>query len=114
MTEVRTRREKFEDYYRECWLKQLKIDRVHNPMAREATPQQRNGARTGQFGKMGGRQKLKLSRDAEIINRMLKQGMLMREIADIMGISQQAVSQTKIRYGLPRSDEEITGVNQEK
>jgi predicted transcriptional regulator len=45
---------------------------------------------------------------------MLKQGMLMREIADIMGISQQAVSQTKIRYGLPRSDEEITGVNQEK
>ena len=61
MTEVRTRREKFEDYYRECWLKQLKIDRVHNPMAREATPQQKNGARTGQFGKMGGRQKLKLS-----------------------------------------------------
>ena len=114
MTEVRTRREKYEDLYRECWLKQLKIDRVKNPMAREATPQQKNGARTGQFGKMGGRQKLKLSRDAEIINRMLKQDMLMREIADIMGISQQAVSQTKIRYGLPRADEEITGINQKK
>ena len=114
MTEVRTRREKFEDYYRECWLKQLKIDRVGNPMAREPTPQQKNGARTGQFGKMGGRKKLKLSKDAEIINRMLKQRMLMKDIADLMGITQQAVSQTKIRYGLPRADEEITGVNQEK
>jgi predicted transcriptional regulator len=45
---------------------------------------------------------------------MLKQGMTMQDIGNIMGISQQAVSQTKIRYGLPRSDEEITGVNQEK
>jgi|TARA_R110000787_G_scaffold4313_1_gene16706 hypothetical protein len=114
MTEVRTRREKFEDYYRECWLKQLKIDGVKNPMAREPTPQQKNGERTGQFGKMGGRQKLKLSKDAEIINRMLNQRMLMKDIAELMGISQQAVSQTKIRYGLPRSDEETTGVNQEK
>lgn len=113
MTEVRTRREKYEDLYRERWLAQLKIDRVGNPWARETTPQQKNGARTGQFGKMGGRQKLKLSKDAEIINRMLKQRMLMKDIAEIMGISQQAVSQTKIRYGLPRSDEEITGVNQE-
>ncbi|MDB4488337.1 hypothetical protein N9042_01070 [bacterium] len=105
MTGILTRREKYEDLYREMWLKQLKIDRVGNPMAREPTPQQKNGARTGKFGKMGGR-KLKLTRDAEIINRMLKQGMMMQEIADIMGTTMALVAATKERFDLPRAEEQ--------
>jgi hypothetical protein len=87
------------------WLKQLKIDRVGNPMVREPTPQQKNGARTGKFRKMGGR-KLKLTRDAEIINRMLKQGMMMQEIADIMGTTMALVAATKERFDLPRAEEQ--------
>ena len=114
MTEGLTRRERFEDYYRSLWLKQLKIDSVGNPLAREPTPQQKNGQRTGKFGSMGGRKKLKLSKQAEIINRMMKQRMLMRDIADILGVTQQAVSQVKLRYGLPRSDDEVTGTQEEE
>lgn len=95
----------FEDWYREQWLKQLKIDRVGNPMAREPTPQQKNGQRTGKFGKMGGR-KLKLTKQAEIINRMLKQRLLMRDIADILGVTITLVSETKHKFDLPRAEEE--------
>ena len=95
----------FEDWYREQWLKQLKIDRVGNPMAREPTPQQKNGQKTGKFGKMGGR-KLKLTKQAEIINRMLKQRLLMRDIADILGVTMALVSETKHRFDLPRAEEE--------
>ena len=105
MTEGLTRRERFEDLYRKRWLEQLKIDRVGNPLAREPTPQQKNGARTGKFGKMGGR-KLKLTREAEIINRMLKQGMMMQEIADIMGTTMALVAATKDRFDLPRAEEQ--------
>ena len=105
MTEGLTRRERFEDLYRKRWLEQLKIDMVGNPLAREPTPQQKNGARTGKFGKMGGR-KLKLTREAEIINRMLKQGMMMQEIADIMGTTMALVAATKERFDLPRAEEQ--------
>ena len=104
MTGALTRREKVEDWYREQWLKQLKIDRVGNPMAREPTPQHKNGQRTGKFGKMGGRP-LKLTKQAEIINRMLKQRMLMRDIADILGVTMALVSETKKRFDLPRAED---------
>ena len=105
MTEGLTRREKFEDRYRELWLAQLKIDRVGNPMAREPTPQQKNGQRTGKFGKMGGR-KLKLTKQAEIINQMLKKRFPMRDIADILGVTMAVVSETKHKFDLPRAEEQ--------
>jgi len=109
MTGILTRREKYEDLYREMWLKQLKIDRVGNPMAREPTPQQKNGARTGKFGKMGGR-KLKLTKQAEVINQMLKKRLPMRDIADILGVTMALVSETKQRFDLPRAEEEPEGL----
>ena len=109
MTGILTRREKYEDLYRELWLKQLKIDRVGNPMAREPTPQQKNGARTGKFGKMGGR-KLKLTKQAEVINQMLKKRLPMRDIADILGVTMALVSETKQRFDLPRAEEEPEGL----
>ena len=109
MTGILTRREKYEDLYREMWLKQLKIDRVGNPMAREPTPQQKNGARTGKFGKMGGR-KLKLTKQAEVINQMLKKRLPMRDIADILGVTMALVSETKQRFYLPRAEEEPEGL----
>jgi len=105
MTGILTRREKYEDLYRKLWLEQLKIDRVGNPMAREPTPQQKNGQRTGKFGKMGGR-RLKLTKQAEVINQMLKKRLPMRDIADILGVTMALVSETKQRFDLPRAEEQ--------
>jgi len=105
MTEGLTRREKYEDQYRKLWLEQLKIDRVGNPMAREPTPQQKNGQRTGKFGKMGGR-KLKLTKQAEIINQMMRKRFTMRDIADILNITPALVAAAKDRFDLPRTEEE--------
>jgi hypothetical protein len=104
MTEGLTRRERFEDLYRKRWLEQLKIDRVGNPLAREPTPQQKNGQRTGKFGKMGGR-RLKLTKQAEVINQMLKKRLPMRDIADILNITMELVVATKDRFDLPRAEE---------
>ena len=105
MTEGLTKREKFEDRYRELWLEQLKIDRIVNPLAREPTPQQKGGQKTAKFGRMV-RHKLKLTKQAEIINRMLKQRMTMRDIADILGVKMAHVSETKQRFDLPRAEEQ--------
>ena len=105
MTEGLTRREKYEDQYRKLWLEQLKIDRVGNPMAREPTPQQKNGQRTGKFGKMGGR-KLKLTKQPEIINQMMRKRFTMRDIADILNITPDLVAAAKDRFDLPRAEEE--------
>ena len=92
----------FEDWYREQWLKQNKIDAIHNPMARLAPPRSKKGedAET--------RTSVKLSKQAEIVNRMLLQEMLGRQIGELLGISQQAVSEIKKRYGLPRKSEEVS------
>ena len=97
----------FEDYYRSLWLKQLVIDKKGNPLARERSAHQKNGDRCGAFG--GVRKSLKLSRQAEIINRMLLDKMLGRQIGELLGISQQAVSDIKRRYGLPRAVDEVAG-----
>ena len=92
----------FEDYYRGLWLRQMVIDKKGNPMAREAPGHHKNG-------KNFGRNKMKLSKQADIVNRLLNKRMLLREIADILGVSQQAVSDMKKRYGLPRTEEEVSG-----
>jgi len=97
----------FEKYYRELWLKQLLIDRKFNPMAAEPKKRQPRDAETEV------RKKLKLSAQAEIINNLINKKMLFREIADILGITQQAVSDTKKRYGLPRTAEEVASTNGE-
>ena len=90
----------FEDWYREQWLKQNKIDAVHYPMTRRGPPRSRKGEDTET------RSKMKLSKQAEVVNRMLLQDMLGRQIGELLGISQQAVSEIKKRYGLPRKPEE--------
>lgn len=99
MTEGLTKREKFEDRYRELWLEQNKIDAIHNVMARPAPIKTKRKTET--------RISIKLSKQAEIINRMLNQRMLGRQIAELLGINQKEVSEIKKRYELPRTPEEI-------
>lgn len=93
---------KYQDYYQGLWLRQMVIDKKGNPMAREAPGHYKNG-------KNGGRNKMELSKQADIVNRLLNERMLLREIADILGVSQQAVSDMKKRYGLPRAGGEVSG-----
>ena len=95
-------REAYEELYREAWVAQNKKDREDNPklgpntMYRDSKPAQENA-------KKGGRPKA-LTERAKIINRMLQKDMTLREIADILGITNQAVMQTKHRYGLPLNE----------
>jgi len=42
---------------------------------------------------------------AKQINRMMCLGMIQSDIAQVMGTSQQSISQTQTRYGLPRPEE---------
>ena len=98
---------RYEDHYRELWLKQLLIDRKYNPMAAEPKKRQPREAETEE------RKKLKLSAQAEIINNLINKSMLFKDIANILGITQQAVSDTKKRYGLPRSAEEVASTTGE-
>ena len=46
-----------------------------------------------------------LSKHAGLVNRMLNKGMTQADIAQITGKSQQSISQTLQRYGLPRPEE---------
>ena len=97
-------REAYEELYREAWIAQNKKDREDNPklgpntMYRDPKQAQENALK-------GGRPKA-LTERAKMINRMLQKDMTLREIADILGITNQAVMQTKHRYGLP-IDEKI-------
>jgi len=100
----------YEKNYRELWLKQLLIDRKFNPMAAEPKKRQPRDADDADLMQ---RKKLKLSAQSEIINNLMNKSMLYKDIAEILGITQQAVSDTKKRYGLPRTAEEVASTNGE-
>tara|TARA_R110000796_G_scaffold152712_1_gene269116 strand:- start:769 stop:1107 length:339 start_codon:yes stop_codon:yes gene_type:complete len=100
----------FEDYYRSLWLTQLVIDKKGNPLARERSAHQKNGDRCGKFG--GLRKPLELSRQAEIVNRLLLEKKVGRQIGELLGISQQAVSEMKRKYNLPRAEELVSSTKQ--
>lgn len=61
-------------------------------------------------GQLGGRPKsgrtIKLTEKAKIINRMIKKGMTLREMAELLGVSHPSIHDIKTRYGLPRDDVE--------
>jgi len=89
---------KYQDIYKKVWENQNKTDRAINSKLK--TPQY---ASTGHYGKLGGAPKLmELSKKASSVNKMLIKGLLVSEIAEIFGTSQQSVTQMKKRYGLPR------------
>ncbi len=95
-------REAYEELYREAWIAQNKKDREDNP---KLTPNvmYRDPKQAQENAKKGGRPKV-MSDKAKMINRMLEKEMTLREIADILGVTHQAVMQVKHRYGLPRNE----------
>ena len=95
-------REAYEELYREAWIAQNKKNREDNPklgpnvMYRDPKQAQENARK-------GGRPKA-LTERAKVVNRMLEKGMTLHDVADVLGISHQAVMQTKHRYGLPLNE----------
>lgn len=98
---------KYEELYREVWEKQTKKDKEDNPrVLSRVTHKNRTNKLNGQ---MGGRpkkeaNKLVLTKDAEMVDRMLKRSMTLKSIAEIMGISPKTASNIKRKYDLPRGE----------
>ena len=99
-------RVKYEELYRQKWEQQIKKDKKDNPrvVTRNRyinnTANRENGAKGGRPKK--GENKLKLTKDAEVLNRMLQRKMTLGDAAEIMGISRKWASTLKNKYDLPR------------
>jgi len=99
-------RKEYEEFYRTCWEKQVKQDKKENPRLVYNTRYTNNSAHR-KNGFKGGRprkeeNKLKLTKEAEVLNRMLQRKMTLKDAAEIMGISPKAASNMKRKYDLPR------------
>ena len=95
-------RKEYESLYREYWLAQNKQDRLDNP--RFNGTKEPNAPAANMFqahGKMGGRP-LKLTKDAEKLDKLLSKGMTLKDATFIMDMTMQALSQIKSKYKLPR------------
>ena len=66
-----------------------------------------NGSKGGrpQFEEEPPKPKLKLSARANTVNKLLVKDWKVVDIADVLGVSHQAISQIIKRYGLPRTKE---------
>ena len=104
-------RVKYEELYRQAWEQQVKKDRKENPQLmvnkRIKFDQYANNIANRKNGAKGGRPrkekvKLKMTKDAEVLNRMLQRKMTLKDAAEIMGISPKAASNIKRKYDLPR------------
>lgn len=98
---------KYEELYREVWEKQTKKDKEDNPRVLSRVTHKNCTNRLN--GQMGGRpkkeaNKLVLTKDAEMVDRMLKRSMTLKSIAEIMGISPKTASNIKRKYDLPRGE----------
>mgnify|MGYP003659151527 FL=1 len=102
--------ERYEDFYRQAWEAQTKKDVEKNPklagmVNNKKTQKQINDRlKAQQNGKTGGRPKLALTKDAKMLNKLLKKELSLKDAADIMGLTMQSLSQIKSRYNLPRNE----------
>lgn len=112
-------RVRYEDMYRSLWIKQIITDKKANPLARGPSVHFKVGLQGGHHGARGGRSEgpvvepnktkvYKMSNQAKIANRLIKQGLTLKHIADIFGVNTQHISNLKSRFDLPRDEEETT------
>lgn len=95
-------RKEYESLYREYWLAQNKQDKVDNPRFNGSKEPNAPTANMSQVnGKMGGRP-LKLTKDAEKLDKLLTNGITLKDATFIMDMTMQALSQIKSKYKLPR------------
>jgi len=94
----------FEQAYAQCWQDVVDKEGRKKPSPNYMSD---NHLQAKMNGLKGGRPKTKkikasdLPKQAAIINRMIIRGFRVGEIADMIGTSQQSVSQAKSKYKLP-------------
>jgi hypothetical protein len=101
---VKTKMERYEDAYKDAWEEQVKIDRTLQPTLRKPYYNHHNRAQHVANGKLGGAPRLQLTKEAEVFNRMLANGMSQEEITHIMGVDPKHVDHVVKRFRLPRKD----------
>ena len=105
---------KYEELYRKCWVAQMKKDKEVNPRLENASAYARNG-RAALYTDGGGRhvgrartlfveiaKNRPLTSEATIANKLILKGMLLKDVAEVIGVSPKAMSRLKKRYNLPR------------
>lgn len=85
----------YEELYARLWKKLVQKENDHGSSAKQRGADIKDG--------MVASAKDALSSRAKQINRMMRLGMSQKDIAAVMDTSQQAISQTSQRYGLPRT-----------
>ena len=105
-----TETERYEDLYRQAWEAQTKKDIETNPKLagmvnnKKSQKQIADRLKAQKNGRTGGRPKLTLPKDAEMLNKLLKKELSLKDAADIMGLTVQSLSEIKSRYNLPRHE----------
>jgi hypothetical protein len=106
-------RQIFEDRYRAAWIAQNRIDckinkEVLDPDAPPPRSKHVSDAINKKNGKLGGRPRVgvtaKMTATAETVNRMLKKGMSVEDVAEVLNKPAIRVQDMVYRYGLPRED----------
>lgn len=92
--------EKYEELYRKAWEAQTIQDKKDNPRLETKNPYAKNGAKAKPAPK-----RLKLTKDAKMLNKLLSKNLSLEDSIDIMGLSLNSLRQIKRRYELPRHDE---------
>tara|TARA_R100000935_G_C2729712_1_gene121422 strand:+ start:183 stop:536 length:354 start_codon:yes stop_codon:yes gene_type:complete len=108
---------KYQDLYLKCYIAQMKKDRQDNPRFENGSVYARNG-RARSYADHGGRNTgrprtivrampsdIPLSPEATIANKLILRGFLLKEVADVLGISPKGMSRMKKKYDLPRKGE---------
>ena len=94
----------YEELYRERWEKQNIIDKAINPKLELAYKRAKRDDLNKINGKLGGRPKMPLSKDAEMLDKLLKKELSLKDAADIMSITVDKLRGIKKRYRLPRHE----------
>lgn len=89
--------QKYEDLYKRAWLAQIEEDKK-NPRFTGAIVKKEKPFSNKVEGP------IKMTKQAQILNRLLKRGLSIKDAGDIMGLSLNSVSQIRSRYKLPRDE----------
>ena len=101
---TQTKMERYEDAYKDAWGKQVEIDRAKQLVLRKPYHNHHNRAVHAANGRKGGAPRLQLTKEGEVFNRMLANGMSEEEITHIMGVDPKHVGHVVKRFKLPRTE----------
>jgi len=103
---------KYEEYYRNRWLKQTEEDSKRNPLIKgpwltELTQLKKQHRVAIAPPESTIRPSIKLPKQATIVNKLMRKNYSLLEIRDLLDENLQYLLDLEKRYDLPRSDDEI-------